>query len=43
MLNTKGVVVGLGVVVKQAVIFLIMFPFSPHIAVMQFPRPSVVL
>lgn len=43
MLNTKGVVVGLGVDVKQVVIFLIMFPSSPHTAVMQFPRPSVVL
>lgn len=43
VLNSKGVVVGLGVVVEQIVISLIMFPFSPHTAVRQFPRPSVVL
>lgn len=43
VLNTKGVVVGLGVVVvKHTVMVLFMVPFSPHSAVIQFPRPSVV-
>lgn len=43
VLNTKGVVVGLGaLVVEHTVIVLITFPFAPHSAVMQCPRPSVV-
>lgn len=46
VLNIKGVVVGLVVVVvvvKHWKTVLSMLPSTPHIAVMQFPRPSVVL
>lgn len=44
VLNINGVVVGAGVVVlKQGYMLLVTIPFSAHSAVMQFPRPSVVL
>lgn len=44
VVNVKGDVVGLGVVVvKHTVVVLVMVPLAPHTAVMQFPRPSVVL
>lgn len=44
MLKVKGVVVGLGdVVVKHRLMVLFMVPLIPHWAVMQFPKPSVVL
>lgn len=43
VLNTKGVVVELGaLVVEHAVMVLLMVPFAPHSAVIQFPSPSVV-
>lgn len=43
VLNTKGVVVELGaLVVEHTVMVLLMVPFAPHSAVIQFPIPSVV-
>lgn len=44
VLKTKAVVVvGIVVVVIQGVMILVIFPFSPQIAVMQVPSPSCVL